>query len=202
MRRLLLFALVVVGLVASAAAALASPPPSNGKAGYTLSYTATLKQGSLTRTWHGSNLPLGQKEAGPLGSSSTIQPESAFPGCMSVFNVIKEHAYDPIFGYTYWVYHEDLRWCWGFGAITSFDTTVYFSDVGTGWVNAKPNNAFLAYWYTWNGNVKGGRYVYRQGKIDECAAILCAWTTGSMYPYIKLWVNAGPLYAWTGDVNS
>jgi len=190
----LVIAIAAICFTASATAA----PPTHSTA--TLESTAALRDtnGHIRQTWH---------KTGPVDQKMTVgekipKPYAAFPGCMDVNNKIKEHAYDPIFGYTYWVYHEDLHWCWGFGGITSFDTTVYFSDVGTGWVNDDPRHGFLAYYYTWQGNVKGGRYVYRQGKIEECAAILCAWTIGAMYPYIKLWVNAGPWYTWTGDTNS
>ena len=44
------------------------------------------------------------------------------------------------------------------------------------------------WYYSWNGNSRGGHYSMRQAIMENCVPVLGCWV--SKYPFVKIWVTA------------
>lgn len=90
-------------------------------------------------------------------------------------------------------WHQTKYRCWSGGAITSVSIGTYVS-------NSDGMNFYRGllstdqWYYSWNGNSKGGHYSIRQAIMENCIPLVGCWV--SKYPFVKIWVTANGAYTY------
>ncbi len=96
-------------------------------------------------------------------------------------------------GFLAYRWHQTKYRCWSAGAITAVTIGHYISDSdGLNFYRGLLSSD--KWYYSWNGNSKGGHYSIRQAIMENCIPILGCWV--SKYPWVKIWVTANGSYTY------
>jgi hypothetical protein len=96
-------------------------------------------------------------------------------------------------GFLAYRWHQTKYRCWSGGAITTVSIGTYVSH-SDGMNFYRGLLSKDQWYYSWNGNSKGGHYSIRQAIMENCIPLVGCWV--SKYPFVKTWVTANGSYTY------
>jgi hypothetical protein len=98
---------------------------------------------------------------------------------------------------TYYVYHQNKRWCWNqaTGVVDGVGWYDYFTDVDAVWYDRGPINNQSYHYEAWRGYSKSGHKSFTQRQIENCFVYCIGvdhpWADVHAFADGAYWFNAG-----------
>jgi hypothetical protein len=139
--------------------------------------------------------PIGSAISKPDGSAATGQTtgQGGSPTQAGCRTVTYSRTAKSILGLVLFRHNLRVYWCWSSPQITRLGVACFSSDVDSFAIQTTPC-AIGGYYYTWNGNARGGHYSLGSGQYGNCVFQYGCWR--SWVVNVEVWINANG--TWTG----